>query len=89
MCEHIAHHFKREQSGLGVLLAQHSISLGVLSRLTVPTGLTSQRDSAIRLHYTVEVFKEVKDSDWSADHIAAHGVTLDEVREAVLDARTG
>ncbi|SFS44489.1 hypothetical protein SAMN05660874_01173 [Saccharopolyspora flava] len=30
------------------------------------------------------VFKEVKESQWSADHIARHGVTLDEVREAIL-----
>jgi uncharacterized protein len=31
------------------------------------------------------VFKDVRDSDWSAGHIAAHGVTLDEVREAILE----
>jgi hypothetical protein len=31
------------------------------------------------------VFKAVRDSDWSARHIAAHGVTLDEVREAILE----
>jgi len=31
------------------------------------------------------MFKGVRDSDWSARHIAAHGVTLDEVREAVLE----
>lgn len=31
------------------------------------------------------VFKGVRDSEWSADHIAAHGVSLDEVREAVLE----
>lgn len=31
------------------------------------------------------LFTAVRDSDWSADHIAAHGVTLNEVREAVLD----
>jgi len=31
------------------------------------------------------VFKAVRDSDWSADHVAAHSVTLDEVREAILD----
>ena len=31
------------------------------------------------------VFKSVRDSDWSADHVAAHGVTLDEVREAILE----
>jgi hypothetical protein len=30
------------------------------------------------------VLKAVRDSDWSADHIAAHGVTLDEVQEAIL-----
>jgi uncharacterized DUF497 family protein len=37
------------------------------------------------MHYDRVVFKTVRDSDWSADHIAAHGVTLDEVREAVLE----
>jgi predicted DNA-binding protein len=31
------------------------------------------------------VFRDVKDSQWSADHIARHGVTLDEVREAILE----
>jgi uncharacterized protein len=31
------------------------------------------------------VFREVKDSQWSADHIARHGVTLDETREAILE----
>jgi hypothetical protein len=31
------------------------------------------------------VFEAVKDSQWSADHIGAHGVTLDEVREAILE----
>lgn len=31
------------------------------------------------------MFREVKDSDWSADHIARHGVTLREVREAILE----
>jgi uncharacterized protein len=31
------------------------------------------------------VFRDVKDSQWSADHIARHGVALDEVREAILD----
>ncbi|MGH3448615.1 MAG: hypothetical protein ACRDP4_13430 [Nocardioidaceae bacterium] len=31
------------------------------------------------------MFKAVRDSDWSADHIAAHDVTLDEVREAILE----
>jgi hypothetical protein len=31
------------------------------------------------------VLKKVRDSDWSADHIAAHDVTLDEVREAILE----
>jgi uncharacterized protein len=37
------------------------------------------------MHYNRNVFKAVRDSDWSADHIAAHGVTLDEVREAILE----
>lgn len=31
------------------------------------------------------VFEAVKDSQWSADHIAVHGVTLDEVRQAILE----
>jgi hypothetical protein len=31
------------------------------------------------------VFQAIKDSQWSADHIAAHGVTLDEVRQAILE----
>jgi hypothetical protein len=35
----------------------------------------------MRMHYNEGVFKAVRDSDWSADHVAAHGVTLDEVRE--------
>jgi hypothetical protein len=39
----------------------------------------------MRSHYTVEVFGNVKDSAWSADHIAAHDVTMDEVREAILE----
>jgi uncharacterized protein len=39
----------------------------------------------MRLQYTEVVFKGVKDSEWSVDHIAAHGVTLDEVREAILE----
>ena len=30
------------------------------------------------------MFKEVKESRWSVEHLARHGVTLDEVREAVL-----
>jgi hypothetical protein len=37
------------------------------------------------MHYDGGVFKAVRDSGWSADHIAAHGVTLDEVREAILE----
>ncbi len=37
------------------------------------------------MHYNGAVFKAIRDSDWSADHIAAHGVTLDEVREAILE----
>lgn len=31
------------------------------------------------------LFRSVKDSAWSADHIARQGVSLDEVREAVLE----
>ncbi len=37
------------------------------------------------MHYNTDVFKAVRDSDWSAAHIAAHDVTLDEVREAILE----
>jgi hypothetical protein len=37
------------------------------------------------MHYNSDVFKAVRDSGWSAAHIAAHGVTLDEVREAILE----
>lgn len=33
----------------------------------------------------VTVFRAVKDSQWSAEHIAAHDVTLDEVRESILE----
>ncbi len=40
---------------------------------------------AIRMHYDGFVFKAVRDSDWSADHIAVHRVTLGEVREAILE----
>ncbi len=39
----------------------------------------------MRLHYNRSAFKGVKDSTWSAEHIAAHSVTLDEVREAILE----
>jgi len=31
------------------------------------------------------VFKAVRDSDWSGGHIAGHGITLDDVREAILE----
>jgi hypothetical protein len=31
------------------------------------------------------VLRKVRDSAWSAAHIAAHDVTLEEVREAVLE----
>jgi hypothetical protein len=37
------------------------------------------------MHYIADVFKAVWDSDWSAAHIVAYGVTLDEVREAILE----
>jgi hypothetical protein len=37
------------------------------------------------MHYNEFVLTKVRDSDWSADHIAAHDVTLDEVREAILE----
>ena len=40
---------------------------------------------AIRMHYSTGMFKAVRESDWSADHVAAHGVNLDEVREAILE----
>src|ERR1039458_9258032 len=41
--------------------------------------------TAMRMHYNDGVFKAVRDSDWSANHAAAHGVTLDEVRAAILE----
>jgi hypothetical protein len=31
------------------------------------------------------VFEGVKNSEWSADHVAVHDVTLEEVREAILE----
>lgn len=34
------------------------------------------------------MFKDVKESDWSADHIARHDVTLTEIREAILERPT-
>ena len=37
------------------------------------------------MHYNHCVFKAVQDSEWSASHIAAHDVSLDEVREAILE----
>jgi hypothetical protein len=39
----------------------------------------------MRMYYSGGVFKAVQDSEWSASHIAAHGVTLVEVREAILE----
>ena len=39
----------------------------------------------MRSYYTWQVFRDVKESQWSADHIAAHDVTLEEVREAILE----
>lgn len=38
----------------------------------------------MRSHYGEWVFGEVKDSEWSENHIAGRGITLDEVREAIL-----
>jgi uncharacterized protein len=37
------------------------------------------------MHYNQETFRSVRESGWSADHIARHGVTLDEVRQAILE----
>ncbi|MCE6994319.1 DUF4258 domain-containing protein [Saccharothrix sp. S26] len=31
------------------------------------------------------MFRDVKDHPWSVEHIARHNVTLDEVREAILE----
>lgn len=39
----------------------------------------------MRLHYTDNVFQRVKEDQWSVDHLARHDVTLDEVREAILE----
>lgn len=35
------------------------------------------------------MFRDVKQSEWSREHIARHGVTLEEVREVILERRTG
>jgi len=52
-----------------------------------PDSMGSSRGipHAMRMHYNGLMFKAVRDSDWSANHIAAHDVTLDEVREAILE----
>lgn len=57
-----------------------------------PNNLGSpSREPAYRLRLHCDcitlasVFRAVRDSDWSADHLAAHGVTLEEVREVVLE----
>ena len=39
----------------------------------------------MQMQYNSAVFKAIRDSEWSAGHIAAHGVALDEVREAILE----
>lgn len=39
----------------------------------------------MRVHYNLRVIRTVRDSEWSVDHIADHGVTMDEVREAILE----
>jgi uncharacterized protein len=38
----------------------------------------------LRSQYTGQVWRDVKDSEWSASHIARHGVTMEEVRDAIL-----
>jgi hypothetical protein len=58
-----------------------------VSNLLPRSNLTS--DNAMRMHYNLRVFKTVRESDWSADHIAAHGVTLDEVAGPSLSTPTG
>jgi hypothetical protein len=62
---------------------------GVIQRSVCSRQTGSQRhfDSAIRMHYNDCVLKKIRDSDWFADHIAAHDVTLDAVREAILEHR--
>lgn len=42
-------------------------------------------ERALRMQYTGAVFRDVKQSRWSEEHIAKHGVTLDEVREAIIE----
>jgi hypothetical protein len=37
------------------------------------------------MHYNQSVFRSVRERDWSREHIAQHDVTLDEVREAILE----
>lgn len=39
----------------------------------------------MRLHYPWSVIRTVRESDWSSEHIAVHGVTMDEVRETILE----
>ncbi|MDX6282709.1 MAG: hypothetical protein QOH03_3780 [Kribbellaceae bacterium] len=39
----------------------------------------------MRTHYIGYVFLEVKDSEWSEEHIARHDVTMNEIREAILE----
>ena len=39
----------------------------------------------MRMHYDRVMLRAIRDGDWSTDHLAAHGVTLDEVREAILE----
>jgi hypothetical protein len=50
-----------------------------------PQMTAATDDIAMRSYYTWTVFRDVRDSDWSAEHVARHGVTLDEVREAILE----
>lgn len=37
------------------------------------------------MHYNRGTYGSVRESKWSADHIANHDVTLDEVREAIFE----
>jgi hypothetical protein len=92
-------HYSPVTSGLAflpmiacILLASNISSIVLLPRASCVASSSPRLrdrqasiDSAIRMHYNECVLKKVRDSDWSADHIATHDVTLDEVREAILE----
>jgi uncharacterized protein len=77
-------HQQGDQDGQGKAFGRRGAST-VTAMWTAGLDSLSGMPAAIRMHYNGVVFSTVRDSEWSADHIAAHGVTLDEVREAILE----